>query len=378
MKKRMALMLLAVAAFVAAVGSLKFTQVRAAMTQNASFQPPPEAVTTTIAREERWPATLDAIGTVVAVHGVTVSADLPGVVDRIAFESGKRVAEGTVLVGLDTRQERAQLAAARAQAELTRVNFERARGLKDGGILAPADYDKARAEYDQAAAGVKQIEATIARKTIRAPFSGILGIRQANVGQYLAAGDKIVPLQSLDPIYVNFAVPQQDVAKLRIGAEVRAKTEPSSGAQGTLTGKVTAIDSLIDEATRNVQVQATFPNRDGRLRPGAFVETEAILGTSAPVIALPASSISYAPFGDSVFVVAQMTNPKSGASYRGVQQQFVKLGRSRGDQVSVVAGLKPGQEVVTSGVFKLRAGAAVEVNNAVQPGNSPKPSPQDS
>jgi membrane fusion protein (multidrug efflux system) len=377
MKKRMALMLFVLVAFLAAVGTLKFRQVRAAIAQNSSFQPPPEAVTTTVAREEPWPANLTAIGSVVAVHGVTVSADLPGVVDRITFESGRRVAERTVLAELDSRQERAQLAAAESQLELARINLERARGLHTSGVLAQADLDRAVADFTQGEARVGELKATIDRKTIRAPFSGMLGIRQANLGQYLAAGDKIVSLESLDPIYVNFSIPQQDLGRIRPGVAVRVKAQGVSGPAAVLAGTVTAIDSVVDEATRNVQVQATLPNPDGALRPGMFVETEAILGASNPVIALPASAISYAPFGDSVFVVTDLKNPK-GAPYRGVQQQFVKLGASRGDQVAVVSGIKAGQEVVTSGVFKLRTGTAVEVNNKVQPGNDPSPKPQDS
>ena len=377
MKKRMSLMLFAVAVFVAAVGSLKFNQVRAAIARSSSFQPPPEAVTTTVARQEVWPANLTAIGTVVAVHGVSVSADLPGVVDRITFESGSTVAEGTVLAELDTRQERAQLAAAEAALELTRLNLERARGLRDGGVLSQSEYDRALAEHRQDEAHAGEIRATIARKTIRAPFGGILGIRQANVGQYLAAGGPIVPLQSLDPIYVHFSIPQQEVARVKAGAGVQVTAQRSSGAPSRIAGRVTAVDSIVDAATRNVQVQATFPNPDGTLRPGMFVEAEALVGTGTPVIALPASAIAYAPYGDSVFVVTEMKNP-AGVAYRGVQQQFVRLGRGRGDQVAVVSGLKPGQEVVTSGAFKLRTGAAVEVNNAVQPANDPAPKPQDS
>ena len=377
MKKRMTLMLFTLAVFLATVGTLKFRQVRAAVAHNASFQPPPEAVTTTVTREQSWPANLTAIGTVAAVHGVTVSADLPGVVDTIQFESGRRVAKGTVLAELDSRQERAQLAAAQSQLELAGLNLERARGLHESGILAQADFDRAVADHTQGEARVGELKATIARKTIRAPFSGMLGIRHADLGQYLAAGDKIVSLESLDPIYVNFSIPQQEVSRLRPGVAVRVKAQGASGPAAVLAGRVTALDSIVDEATRNVQVQATLPNPDGTLRPGMFVETEAILGESTPVIALPASAISYAPFGDSVFVVTEMKGPE-GAPTHGVQQQFVKLGASRGDQVAVVSGIKAGQEVVTSGVFKLRTGAAVEVNNKVQPGNDPSPKPQDS
>ncbi len=377
MKKRMTLMLLVAAVFLAAIGTLKFGQVRAAIAKNASFQPPPEAVTTIVAKSEEWPANLKAIGTAVAVQGVTVSADLPGIVDRIDFESGKMVRQGAVLVELDTRQERAQLAAAEAQLTLTGLSLERLRGLKSQGIVAQADVDKAASDQAVADAGVGQIRATIERKTIRAPFSGILGIRQVNLGQYLAAGDKIVALQALDPIYVNFSLPQQDVARIHTGVGVRVTADKSTGAPLALTGKVTAVDSVVDAATRNVQVQATFANPAGTLHPGMFVEAVAVTGVSSTVIPIPTSAISYAPYGDSVYVVSDMKGPK-GNTYRGVQQQFVKLGHSRGDQIAVLSGIKDGQEIVTSGVFKLRNGAAVLVNNEVQPGNNPAPKPEDS
>ena len=222
---------------------------------------------------------------------------------------------------------------------------------------------------------VGEIRATIQRKVIRAPFAGVLGLRQVNLGQYLNPGDAVVPLQSMDPVYVNFSLPQQDVAALRIGAEVNVAAD--SIAIGRATGRITAINSVVDEATRNVQVQATFQNPGGELRPGMFVDVQVVLGSSSRVIALPASAISYAPYGNSVFIVGDMKGP-NGKTYRGVQQRFVKLGAGRGDQVSVVSGLKPGEEVVTSGVFKLRNGAAIFVNNARQPGNNPAPRPEDS
>lgn len=377
MKRRMTLTLFLVGTFLVAAAGLKVSQIRAAVAQNSSYQPPPEAVTTTVAREERWPANLAAIGTVVAVQGVTVSADLPGVVEKIAFESGRAVRSGAVLAELDARQERAQLAAAEAQLELARLNLDRARGLRDGGVVAQADFDRFVAEHSQGAARVGEIKAILQRKTIRAPFTGILGIRQANLGQYLAAGEAIVPLQSLDPIFVSFSVPQQEIGRVRPGANVTVQARGLAEPARRLDGIVTAIDSVVDPETRNVQVQASFSNREGSLRPGMFVEVEVRLGTSRPLIALPASAISYAPYGDSVFVVSQMKNP-AGVLYRGVQQQFVKLGEGRGDLVAVVSGLKPGQEIVTAGAFKLRNGAAVEVNNKVQPANNPSPQPQDS
>lgn len=374
MVKRMILMLSVVAVFVAALGFFKFRQFQAMAGQAAAFQPPPEAVTTIAATEEKWPVTLSAIGTTAPVQGVTVSADLPGIVARIQFQSGRRVREGDVLVELDTRQERAQLAAAEAQRDLARVNFERMEGLVVDGAISRADYDQAGAERKQTEARVGEIRAAIERKTIRAPFTGLLGIRQVHLGQYLSAGDPIVPLQALDPIYVDFGVPQQDAGQLRIGRTVRVSADDLPGV--SLSGRVTAIDSVVDEATRNVKVQATLANRDGRLRPGMFVQVEASSGISRTVIALPASAISYAPYGDSVFVVADLEGP-DGGSYRGVRQQFVKLGPARGDQIAVIDGVRPGEEIVTSGVFKLRNGAAVEINNTVTPANSPAPKPEE-
>ena len=373
MAKRMIITLAAVAAFLTAIGFIKFRQIQTAIAQASSFQPPPEAVTTVVTRQERWASTLSAIGTTAAVHGVTVSADLPGVVEAISFDSGRAVQAGDVLVRLDTRQEQAQLAAAEAQRALARLNLDRARGLREEGIISQADYDRANSENDQAQARVGEIRATIARKTIRAPFAGILGIRQVNLGQYLTGGAAIVPLQSLDPIYVNFSVPQQEVGQLRSGVVVRVSAE---GIARPFEGRITAVDSIVDEATRNVQAQATLPNREGRLRPGMFVQAEVLVGTSSAVVALPTSAVAYAPYGDSVFVVGDVKGPK-GETFRGVRQQFVKLGGERGDQVAVVSGLQAGEEVVTSGVFKLRNGAAVHINNDVRPANNPAPKPED-
>ena len=373
MAKRMFIMLISMAVFVGAIGFVKFRQVQGAIAQASSFQPPPEAVTTIAARQEEWPASLAAIGTVAPVEGVTVAADLPGIVERIAFESGRTVRAGDLLVKLDTRQEQAQLTAAEAQRGLAKLNLDRARGLHDEGIISQAEYDRVAAEHAQALARVGEIQATIARKTIRAPFTGALGIRQVNLGQYVSGGDPIVPLQSLSPIYVNFSVPQQDLSQLRPGREVRVTLEGSTGAP--LSGRITAVEAVVDEATRNVQVQATLENRDGRLRPGMFVQAQVVLGASTGVISVPASAVSYAPYGDSVFVVEALKGPK-GETYRGVRQQVVKLGAARGDQVAVLSGIKPGEEVVTSGAFKLRNGAAVHVNNDVRPGNNPAPSPE--
>ena len=375
MLKKMSLMLAVVLVVVGSLGFVKYKQIEASIQGFKNFQPPPTAVTTVVAQQENWPSSLNAIGTVVAVQGVTVSADLPGIVDRIAFDSGKSVHPGDVLVELDTKQERAQLAAAIAQRDLAKVNFQRLQGLVKEGVIPQADYDKAEAEQRSTEAKVIEIQATIARKTIRAPFSGTLGIRQVNLGQYLAAGTAVVPLQSLQPIYVNFGVPQEAARQVRNGSIVRITADDLPGRN--FAGRVTAIDSILDEKTRNVQVQATVANADSKLRPGMFVKADLSTGGAHSMITLPASAISYAPYGDSVFVVTDIKDP-SGRSYRGVRQQFVKIEGSRGDQVAIVSGLNPGDEVVSSGVFKLRNGAPVQVNNKVQPQNNPAPKPEDS
>jgi membrane fusion protein (multidrug efflux system) len=362
------------AALLTGLGFLKFRQIQSAV-QASAYQPPPEAVTSIVVKREQWPSTTAVIGTMEAVHGVMVSADLPGAVAKINFDSGKAVLEGDVLVELDTRQERAQLAALEAQRDLAKVNFGRMQELVKDGVISRMEYDQATAQQRQTEANVGEIRATIARKTIRAPFTGVLGIRKVNLGQYLSAGSAIVQLQSLNPIYVNFGLPQQALGEVHVGRSLRVTSEDLVGK--AFTGRVTALDSVVDQATRNVQVQATLANPQGTLHPGMFVQVEVVHGENRPVITLPASAISYAPYGDSVFVITDLKDPK-GQTYRGVRQQFVKLEGSKGDQVAVVSGLNPGDEVVTSGVFKLRNGAAVQVNNKVQPGNNPAPKPEDS
>ena len=373
MAKRMILMLVAAALLVGALGYFKLRQVQAAV-KGGAFQPPPEAVTTIIAKQGTWPSTLSVVGTTAPVHGVTVSADLPGTVDTITFDSGKFVHEGEVLVQLDTRQERAQLAAMEAQRDLAKINYDRMQQLVNQGVISRMEYDKSTAEQRQTEANVGEIKATIQRKTIRAPFSGILGIRQVNLGQYMSAGTAIVSLQALNPIYANFNVPQQVMSQMRPGQNVKISTDGASGHE--YTGRVNALESTVDESTRNVQVQATLANPENKLRPGMFVQVEVGVGAQRSLFPLPASAINYAPFGDSVYIVTDLKGP-DGKTYRGVRQQFVKVAGARGDQVGIVSGLNQGDEVVTSGAFKLRNGAAVAVNNKIQPGNDPSPKPED-
>ena len=374
MAKRLILMLVVVAALLTGLGFLKFKQVQSAMAAGA-YTPPPEAVTSVVVKREQWPSTTSVIGTMEAVHGVVVSADLPGTVAKINFDSGKAVREGDILVELDTRQERAQLAALEAQRDLAKINYGRNEQLVKEGVISKSEYDTTSAQQKQTEANVGEIRATIERKIIRAPFTGVLGIRKINLGQYLSAGSAIVQLQSLNPIYVDFGLPQQALTQVHVGRSLRVTSDDLPGK--AFTGRVTALDSVVDQTTRNVQVQATLPNPEGKLHPGMFVQVAVVQGENRSVISLPASAISYAPYGDSVFVITDLQD-KQGKTYRGVKQQFVKLEGSRGDQVAVISGLNPGDEVVTSGVFKLRNGAAVQVNNKVQPGNNPAPKPEDS
>jgi len=303
MAKRMLLMLAVIVILLTTLGFIKFRQIQSAV-HAASFQPPPESVTTIVAEQEQWPATMNVIGTMEAVQGVTVSADLPGTVARINFDSGKSVHAGDVLVELDTRQERAQLAALEAQRDLARLNFTRMQQLANEGVISRMDYDRATAEQRQTEANVAEVRATIERKTIRAPFSGILGIRKINLGQYLPGGGPVVSLQSLNPIYVNFGVPQQVAGQARSGRTLRVSAEQLPGQ--AFTGRVTAIDSVIDEGTRNFQVQGTLSNPEGKLRPGMFVQVDLALGAGRPAITLPASAITYAPYGGSAFIVTAL------------------------------------------------------------------------
>ncbi|PYV54007.1 MAG: efflux transporter periplasmic adaptor subunit [Acidobacteria bacterium] len=375
MVRRMLLMLGVVLLVLGGLAFVKYRQVQTAVAASKSFQLPPEAVTSIVAKQSPWPNTIGVIGTMEAVHGVTVSADLPGTVAKINFESGKSVQAGDILVELDTRQERAQLASLQAQHELSSLNYDRAKNLSNAGVVSRQDYDRANADQRQTEANVAEVKATIERKIIRAPFSGILGLRKVNLGQYLAAGAPIVSLQSLDPIYVDFGIPQEAALKVQVGRQLVVTSDDLPGRE--FRGQVTALDSLVDQTTRNIQVQATLRNPGGKLKPGMFVQVDATSGAPGNFVTLPASAISYAPYGDSVFVITDMKDPK-GQTYRGVRQQFVKVGPARGDQVAILSGVKPGEEVVTSGVFKLRNGAAVQVNNKVQPENNPAPKPEDS
>lgn len=371
MIKRMVIMLGLMLLLVAALGGYKVMQIKAAMAAGAKYAQPPTAVTTAPVRQEKWQPTLQAVGSLKAVNGVTISTDLAGIVSEIAFQSGAVVKEGDLLVRLDSKQEQAQLQAAEARRDLAKLSLKRQQDLLTNKTIAQADYDAANSEYQQAAAAVEDAKALIARKTITAPFAGRLGIRQADLGQYLNTGAPIVQLESIDPIHVEFSVPQQKFDQVAVGKKFRLTVTGVS--TNAIEGEITALESRLDASTRNLLVQGTVPNPDNKLRAGMFVNV-AVLLPETDVLAIPSSSISYAPYGDSVFVVTNSTGA-DGKSAQIVEQHFVKLGQTQGDMVAVVSGVKAGDEVVSSGAFKLRNQAPVIVNNTVQPGDELHPHP---
>jgi membrane fusion protein, multidrug efflux system len=336
---------------------------------------PPETVTADVARKQSWPSTVTAVGTLVAVQGVTVGTELDGKIVNITFESGDRVAAGDILIRLDTSTEQAQLRSAEAAVALARINLERTRELLAKQSISKADFDSADAQFKQATADADNIRATIDKKTVRAPFAGRLGLRLVNLGQILKAGDPVVSLQTLDPIYVNFSVPQQLNPVLATGSRVRVSTDAAPGE--TFEGTINAVNPEIDTVTRNVRVQAIISNVSEKLRAGMFANVAIVLPEKQDVLAIPATSVLYAPYGDTVFVIDEKKNKQTGEAQKVLRQQIVRLGDARGDFVSVTSGLKAGDQIVTSGVFKLRPGMVVVIDNTLAPDAQLAPTPAD-
>jgi membrane fusion protein (multidrug efflux system) len=336
---------------------------------------PAVTVTSAPVKQEEWTPRLTAVGSISAVEGAVVSTELGGTVSQIGFENGAEAKKGDVLVRLDVSQEEALLRSAEAEAELARTDLERTRGLATQRVVSKAELDAAESKFRRLNAVVDQMRSNIAKKTIVAPFDGQLGIRQVNVGQWVNAGQQVVALTSLDPVYVDFALPEQHLAKLSTGLEVsvRADALPSR----KFEGKLTAINSMVDPVTRNVPLQATLQNPDHALHPGMFAKVEVALPETKKTTVIPGSAVSYAPYGDSVFVIEKQKDEKSGKESLVLRQQFVRIGDARGDFVSVTQGLKAGQEVVSTGVFKLRNGMNVTVNNDLAPKPELNPKPAD-
>jgi membrane fusion protein, multidrug efflux system len=372
MLKRWLYMLAAVAAIVAVIALIKFNQIKAGMAMMQKMRPPPISVAAIPATEQPWQRQYHAVGSFVAVQGVMLSNELAGTIEKIAFESGDQVKRGDLLVRFNVAPDEAQLRGAEAQAALARINLNRAKDLRAQGTNAQSDLDIADAEYSQATALVDNLKATIAKKIITAPFSGRLGIRQVNLGQFLAVGTPIVTLESLDPLYLNFALPQQDVVGLAVGQKVRITVDAYPGE--VFVGAVNALNSKVDDATRNLAIQATVPNADGRLKPGMFGSVDVLRPKEDKFLVLPQTAIVYNPYGNAVYVVVQEKDDQ-GVPTLVARQRFVQLGETRGDQVAVLKGVVAGEQVVTAGQLKLRNGAAVQINNTVLPDNNAAPTP---
>ena len=354
----------------------KAMQFQSLMAMAASMKMPPSVVSTTEVKEQEWEVTLKSVGSLEAVQGVVVTADTPGRVETVHFTAGVQVKKGDILVSQDTSTEQAQLRAAEASAELARADLSRSEELFKKKVVSKAEYDAADAAYKSAVAQVDNIRTTIARKNIRAPFDGRLGIRQINVGEDLGVGEAIVSLQEVNPIFVNFFLPQRELTRLKRDLEVRVTSTAVPGE--TFKGKITAIDSELDPSTRSVRVQATLENSEEKLMPGMFTNVRVVMPKRNTVVAVPLTAISHATYGDSVFVLTEKTNEENGETFLAAQQQFVRLGATQGDYVAVEAGVNVGDEVVTTGVFKLRNGAAVSVNNEATPEFETNPNPEDS
>jgi len=357
------------------LAAVKVLQFKTLMAAGKAFVQPPESVSAVPVRSEKWPSTLTAIGSVSAVQGVTITPEISGTVKAISFEGGAVVNRGDLLIKLDTSLEEAQLNAAEAQLELAKLNVERVRQLRLDKTVSQSDLDTAESTLKQNLGNADAIRATIEKKTIRAPFAGRLGIRQVNLGQYLDTGKPIVSLQALSPVYAEFSLPQQELAQLKTGMTVRLTTDAYPGK--TFDGKLTVINPDLDQSTRSVGLQATFDNPEQLLRPGMFTRVEVILPEEHEGLVIPITAVLSAPYGDSVFVL-EPGQAKDGKPQQVVRQQFIRSGRARGDFVTVESGLKPGQRVVGSGIFKLRNGVSVIENNELAPKSDTSPRPSDS
>ncbi len=376
MKRKIAIAVTGLLIVIGVLAGAKALQIRALIKAGANFSVPPETISATEVKSENWESLIPAVGSVSAVQGVLLRAELAGTVREIAFDSGATAAKDQVLVRLDTKWEEAQLRAADAAAELARLNLERARGLRKEGVVSQSELDANEATYEQSIGQSDSIRATIAKKAIRAPFAGRLGIRAVNLGQYVHEGDPIVSLHSLDPVYVDFTLPEQELVRIKKTMEVRLTTDATG--DRVFSGKVTALNPEVDASTRSLKAQATVANPGGELRPGMFARVRLVLPEAPEVLVIPSTAVLHAPYGDSVFVVSDVKDEKSGKTVKQVQITTVRLGESRGDFVQVTTGLKAGQLIATSGVFKLRNGSPVALDNSLAPEAQAAPRPPNS
>lgn len=369
---RIFLAILVVAAIVGAIVYTKLGQFQAMGDAQKTMVIPPETVNAADAKQMTWEQTLESTGTLAAVQGVVVSAEAGGRVKRIGFEAGVTVKAGDVLLELDTASEDAQLASARSSLALAQSNLSRTRRLAKRQLVSRAEVDNAAAQAKAARAQVNVVQASIKRKSVVAPFDGQLGLRQVNLGQILREGDPIVSLQTMDPIHADFSIPQQYLHELKPGMPVRLTTDAAPGK--VFNGELLAISPQVDPVTRNIKVQAQLANPENLLRAGMFARIEVLLPEQQQVVAIPSTAIQYATFGDSVFVI-KAEKSDNGEEKLVLEQRFVRLGQARGDFMAIVEGLEDGDRVVSSGVFKLRTGMTVVIDNTLAPKPSVNPRP---
>jgi membrane fusion protein (multidrug efflux system) len=372
MWRRLVIVLVAMAVVLGGVtawNAIKAHFIHQFMVKNASQ---PQTVSTTTVRYSLWQPHVSAVGSLRAVHGVEVTTQLAGMVQSIDFRSGESVRAGQVLVQLNAAPDIAQLHSLQAAAHYASLTYQRDVLQYKAQAIGKATLDAATADWKSAEAQATSQAALVAEKTVRAPFAGRLGITTVNPGQYLQPGAAIVSLESLDPIYVDFNLPQSDLSRVHVGDVMHVTTDAFPGK--AFTGRVTSIDSLVDPSTRNFEAEATIANPGLLLRPGMFVDTDVQSGAEQRYLTLPQTAITYNPYGDTVFVVHKGAGPKANDT---VEQVFVTLGPTRGDQIAVLKGIKAGDQIVTSGQLKLKNGSTVTINNSVQPLSNPNPSPQE-
>ena len=379
-RKRMILMLVAALVIFGGVFGIK-AMIGAQTNKFFDNMPQPAvAVSSANASTQAWSDDAEAVGTFVAVNGADVTTESGGVVRSIEFDAGQPVRAGAVLVRLNSANEEATLRSLEASAKLAKVQADRWRKLGADKLVSLDDVQSKVTAAATAQAQVDAQRALIEQKTIRAPFSGVLGIRKVNLGQFVSPGDAIVSLQQLDPIYLDFSLPEQRIGQLVEGSMVRATVDAMPGA--VFDGKVTAIEPLVDPNTRNFKAQATVQNPDGKLRPGSFAHVGFALGGERQVVVIPQTAVSFNPYGNAVFVIGKVKRKAGETDMQGkpltgdkfvVNQRFVKTGATRGDLVAITDGLKPGEQVVTSGLLKLRNDAEVTINNKVQPSAEAQP-----
>lgn len=373
MIKKILLTAVAILVLVGVIAGIKALQIRALIDSGKSERPPVETVSAIPVEADQWVRSVESVGSVRAVQGADLATETPGTVSAIHFENGAEVKAGDLLLELDTEAESATLRSAEAEADLARTVYDRTKSLRASNAVPQSELDAADSQLRKITALVEQLRAAIAKKQVRAPFSGRLGIREVNLGQFVEHGDKIVSLQSLDPVFIDFLLPQQLISTLSPGQKILVRTDayPGRDFEGTLT----AINSEVDRVTRNIRLQGTLKNSDGALRPGMFARVEIFQGGADEVLRVPLTAVLRASYGDSVFVILEEPGA-DGENELVVEQRFIRTGRTMGDFIAVTEGLSAGDRVVSAGAFKLRNGSLVRIDNSLAPKPSTTPNPE--